>query len=95
MIAIAISAIATKITITVSSTDPMKPALDAEYPRSSRTVETPGLFVTFASSPWFGGVVGEDAAALYFHSYAFYLIVISLFLIVGVLVDLTAHGWNH
>lgn len=34
-------------------------------------------------------------AALYFHSYAIYLIVISIILVVGVLVDLTAHGWEH
>lgn len=40
-------------------------------------------------------VVFMLAAALYFHNYALYLIVISIILIVGVLVDLTAHGWDH
>ena len=40
-------------------------------------------------------VVFMLAAALYFHNYTLYLIVISIILIVGVLVDLTAHGWDH
>ncbi|MCL5439363.1 MAG: hypothetical protein M1595_00435 [Candidatus Thermoplasmatota archaeon] len=35
------------------------------------------------------------AAALYFSKYAPYLIVVTIILVVGVLVDLTAHGWDH
>ncbi len=35
------------------------------------------------------------AAALYFKSAALVLIAVSIVIVVGVLVDLTAHGWSH
>jgi len=35
------------------------------------------------------------AASLYFSKYYLYLVMIAIMLVVGVLVDLTAHGWDH
>jgi hypothetical protein len=35
------------------------------------------------------------AASLFFPKYFIPLIVISIIIVVGVLVDLTAHGWDH
>ena len=35
------------------------------------------------------------AASLYFSKYYLYLVMIAIILVVGVLVDLTAHGWDH
>lgn len=34
-------------------------------------------------------------AGLYFRNYVLYFIVAAIVLVVGVLVDLTAHGWDH